>query len=162
MLEQAVRGVVRAKRSAHGRDRNALRLAIIPNEGHDFFAQVRIENRLDVAAMKGVCSLVVKTMPIDRIHAEKFYSSRIDKVRERADHALAFEFPLVASAGRKTKKRRAPMPVDDDAQLHAEPVRVPAMIFALHRSPSCLLRGEESMPVETAFRQLVCLQKNAF
>src|SRR5260370_6422860 len=135
VLEQAVRGVIRPKRSAHRRDRNALRLTIIPDKGHDFFPQVGIKNRLDIAAVKRVRSLVVKTLPIDRIYAEKLDSPCIDEIRERADHALAFELPLVARAGRKTKQRRAPMPVDHDAQLHSKPVRVPAVIFALHRSP---------------------------
>src|SRR5207253_5819145 len=132
VLKQAVRGVVRAKRSAHRCNRNALRLAMVPDKRHDLFAQVRIKDRLDVAAVKRVRSLVVKTVPIDRIHAEEFDSSCVDEIRERTDHALALELPLVAGAGRKTKQRRAPMPVNADAQLHAKPVRVPAVLFSLH------------------------------
>src|SRR5205807_4161820 len=66
VLKQAVRGVVRAKRSAHRCNRNALRLAMVPDKRHDLFAQVRIKDRLDVAAVKRVRSLVVKTVPIDR------------------------------------------------------------------------------------------------
>src|SRR6266704_4337026 len=136
VLEEAVCGVVRAKRSAHRRDRNALCLTIVPDEGHDLFTQIGIENGLDVAAVKRMRTLIVKAVPGDGIHGKEFDSSGIDEIRERADHALALELPLVAGAGRETKHRRAPMPVDDDAQLHAKPVRVPAVIFALHRSPS--------------------------
>src|SRR6267142_1970375 len=115
MLEEAVRGVVRAKRSAHRGDGNALCLAVVPNERNDFFTQVRIENGLDVAAVKWVCALVVEAEPIDRVHCEKFDSSGLDEISERADHALALEFPLVARAGRKTKERRAPMSEDNYA-----------------------------------------------
>src|SRR5713101_7347058 len=52
VLEEAVGGVVCAKGSAHRGDGNAWRLAIVPNERNNLFAQVRIENGLDVAAMK--------------------------------------------------------------------------------------------------------------
>src|SRR6267378_3026908 len=115
IVEEAVRGVVRAKRSAHRGDGNALCLAVVPNERNDFFTQVRIENGLDVAAVKWVCALVVEAEPIDRVHCEKFDSSGLDEISERADHALALEFPLVARAGRKTKERRAPMSEDNYA-----------------------------------------------
>src|SRR6266481_5273793 len=89
MLEKAVGGVVCAKRSAHCGDGNALRLAVVPDERDDLFTQVRIENGLDVAAVKWVRALVVK--------------------------ALALELPLVARAGRKTKERRAPVSEDNYA-----------------------------------------------
>src|ERR1700694_1128868 len=85
--------------------------------------------------MKRVRALVVKAVTIDRIHGENFDSSGFDEIRERADHALALELPLIAGAGREAQERRAPMTEDGDTQLHAEPVRVPAMIFTFHRLP---------------------------
>src|SRR5467141_4955814 len=153
VLEEAVGGVVRAKRSAHRRDRNALCLTIVPNKRDDLFPQVRIKNDLDVAAMKRVRALVVKTLPIDRIHGEKFDSSGFDEIRERADHALALELPLVAGAGREAQERWAPMTEDGDAQLHAEPVRVPAVIFTFHRLPlGCY--GEKRVCQRSGFRAI--------
>src|SRR5260370_22016016 len=108
VLEEGVRGVVRAKRSAHRGDGNALRLAIVPYKRNDLVSQVGIENGLDVAAVKWVRALVVKAVSIDRIHGEEFDSSRVDEIRERADHALPLKLPLVAGASRETKERRAP------------------------------------------------------
>src|SRR5258708_25704919 len=133
VLEEAVRSVVRAKRSAHRRDRNALCLTIVPNKRDDLFPQVRIKNDLDVAAMKRVRALIVKTLPIDRIHGEKFDSSGFDEIRERADHALALELPLVAGAGREAQERWAPMTEDAGGPPHAEAGRVPSVKFTFHR-----------------------------
>src|SRR5712691_622038 len=73
------------------------------------------------------------TETVDRIHAIKLELASVDKIGERANHRLAFELPFIAGAGGKADQRRAPMPVDDDAQLDAEPMRVPAVHFAFHR-----------------------------
>src|SRR5712664_592005 len=135
VLEEAVRSVVRAKRSTHRGDRNALCLTIVPNKWDDLFAQVRIKNDLDVTTMKRVRALVVKAVAVDGIQGEEFNSSGINEIRERGDHALALELPLVAGAGREAKERRTPVTEHGDAQLHTEPVRVPAVIFMFHRSP---------------------------
>jgi len=135
MLEEGVGRVVRAEGSAHRGDGNAGRLAIVPDEGHNFFTQVGIENGLHVAAVKRMRALVVKTVPVDRIHREEFDSSCVDEIPERADHALAFEFTLVAGAGRETQEWRAPMPVDDNSELDTEPVGIPSVIFTFHAWP---------------------------
>src|SRR6266436_7777330 len=98
-------------------------------------------------------ALVVKTLHVDRIHGEEFDSSGIDEIRERADHALAFELPLVAGTGRETQERRTPVTEDRDAQLHAEPVRVPAVIFTFHRLPlGCY--GEKRVCQRSSFRAI--------
>src|SRR5437016_13220442 len=104
MLEEAVRRVVRAKGSAHCGDGDSRRLAIVPNKRHDFFPQIGIENGLDVAAVKRVRALVVKTLTIDRIDGKEFDFPGVDEVRKSADHALTFEFPLVAGAGWESEK----------------------------------------------------------
>src|SRR6266567_1643588 len=135
MLKETVRGVVRAEGSAHGGDGDARRLTVVPDEGHDLFAQVGIEKRLDVAAMKWVHAFVVKAEPVDGIDAEEFDFSPIDEIRKSTDHALPFEFPLITRAGGKAHDRRAPVAVDNDTQFHAQPVRVPAVIFTFHRLP---------------------------
>ena len=143
--------MIRAKRGAHRRDRD-LRLAIAPDERDDFFAQIGIELRLDVAAMKGMRGLVVKALPVDGIDAIKFDAAGIDEIRERADQSLAFEFPFIAGAGRKTNDGRAPMAVHDDAEFPSEAVRIPAVIVALHegafRIPNSRSGVRESMPAE--------------
>src|SRR5260370_5622408 len=137
MLEEGVRGVVRAERSAHRGRGNALRLAIVPYKRNDLFSQVGIENGLDVAAVKWMRALVVKAVSIDRIHGEEFDSSGVDEIRERADHALPLKLPLVAGASRETKERRPPMSLDHDPQLHTQPVRHPPVIFTFHPAPLC-------------------------
>src|SRR5207249_11246026 len=109
--------MIRAKRCAHRGDDDALRLAIVPDEGHDLFAQIRVEHGLHVAAVERMPAFVVKAEPIDGIHRIEFDYAAVDEVAERAHHALAFEFPFIAGAGRKTKQGRAPVAVDHDAKL---------------------------------------------
>src|SRR6266404_2664830 len=131
MLEERVGGVIRAEGHAHGRDGD-LRLAIAPDEGHDFFAQIRIENGLHVAAMKGMRGLVVEGEAVDGIDAEEFHFAGVDEVAERANHALPLELPLVARGGGKADQGRSPVTVDDDAQFDPQARRMPPVIFALH------------------------------
>src|SRR6266446_212935 len=135
VLEKRIRGMVRAKGSAHRGDGDAGRLAVVPDEGNDFFAQIGIKNGLDVAAMKRMRAFIVETEPIDGIDGEEFYSSSVDEIRERADHALSFELHLVAGAGGKAQQRRAVMAINDHTELDTEARRVPAVIFAFHPIP---------------------------
>src|SRR6267142_822413 len=103
VLEERICSMVRAEGSAHRGDGDAGRLAVVPDEGNDFFTQVGVKNRLDVTAMKRMRALVVKAESIDGVNGEEFHSSGFNEVRQRADHALAFEFRLVAGAGGKTQ-----------------------------------------------------------
>jgi len=57
-----------------------LRLATAPDEGHDFFAKVGIEDRLDVATMKRVRRLVVEREAVDGVDAEEFYFAGVDEI----------------------------------------------------------------------------------
>src|SRR5271156_5446669 len=98
MLEQAIRRVVRAERSSHRGNRDAGRLAIVPDEGNHFLADVGVELRLHVAAMEWMSAFVIKPRPVHRIHAKKFHAACVNQRREAADEPLALEFPLVASA----------------------------------------------------------------
>src|ERR1700687_1737893 len=82
--------------------------------------------------MKGMRGLVVERKAVDGIDAEEFHFAGVDEVGERADHALAFEFPLVAGAGGKADERWPIMAVNHDAQFHAQTRRMPSVIFALH------------------------------
>src|SRR6266403_1116117 len=127
--------MVRAEGSAHGRDGDAWRLAVAPDEGNDFFAQVGVKNGLDVAAMKRMRVLVVKAESIDGVDGEEFHSSGVNEIREGPDHALAFELHFVAGTGGKAQQRRTVMAIDDHTELDAEPRRVPAVIFAFHPIP---------------------------
>src|SRR6267378_3707286 len=116
--------MVRAEGSAHRGDGDAGRLAIVPDKGNDFFAQIGVKNGLDVAAMKGMRAFIVKAEAINGVNGEEFYSSGVNEIREGPDHALAFELHLVAGAGGKAQQRRAVMAVDNHAELDAEPRRV--------------------------------------
>ncbi len=122
-------------------------MAIIPNERNDFFAEVGIENRLDVAAVKGVSGFVVKAETVDGIDGIKFNATCIDEIGEGANHALALEFKFIASTGGKTEERWAPMSVSDDTEIQAKAGRVPAVVFTFHARDlsSC---GKRSMPAE--------------
>src|SRR6266404_2311898 len=119
VLEKRIRGMVRAEGSAHGGDGDAGRLAVVPDEGNDFFTQIGVKNGLDVAAMKRMRAFIVETEAIDGVDGEEFHSSGVDEIRERADHALPFELHLVAGAGGKTQQRRTVMAIDDHAELDA-------------------------------------------
>ena len=152
MLEERVRRVVRAERSAHRGNDDALRLAIIPDEGHDLLPQIRVEHRLHVAAMKRMRGFVVEAVSVDGVHRVELDFAAIDEFAERLDHALVFEFPFVAAAGRESKQRRAPVAVHHDPKLQTNALGIPALIFAPH---CCLLlaAGRESMPAWAGSRQ---------
>src|SRR5690349_14922093 len=77
MFEERVCSVIGAEGSAHGGDGN-LRLAVVPDKGNDFFAQVRIELRLNVAAMERMSGLVVEALAVDGIDAVEFDAPCID------------------------------------------------------------------------------------
>src|SRR5882672_4928559 len=119
VLEQRICSMVRAEGSAHRGDDDAGRLAVVPDEGNDFFTQIRVKNGLDVAAMKRMRAFIVETEAIDGVDGEEFHSSGVDEIRERADHALPFELHLVAGAGGKTQQRRTVMAIDDHTELDA-------------------------------------------
>src|SRR5579863_10460941 len=147
MLEQRICGVIRAERGAHGRDGDALRLAIVPDEWHHFLAQVGIEHRLHVASMKRVRAFVIKAEAVDGIDGKKLQLAAIDKIRERADHGLPLKFPLISRTGGKTKQWRAIVAVHHYPELHAQALRIPAMEFTFHiKAASSKIGGTESMP----------------
>src|SRR6266404_5142537 len=145
MLEERVSRVIRAERHAHGRNAN-LRLATAPDERHDFFAQVRIEDGLHVAAMKRMRGFVVERKSVDGIDAEEFQFAGVDEIGQRADHPLAFQLELVTRARRKAQQRRSPVAVDDYTQFDAQARRMPAMNFALHDSAASVARALAGAP----------------
>src|SRR5215813_3377545 len=104
MLEKRIGSMIRAEGRAHGRNRN-LRLAIVPDEWDHFFAQIGIENGLNVTAVEGMRAFVVKAVTVDGINGIELDAAGIDKIGERADHSLPFKFPFVASAGGETEDR---------------------------------------------------------
>jgi hypothetical protein len=159
VFEQRIRCVIGAEGRTHGGNRQ-MRLTIVPDEGHDFLAQIRIEDGLHITAMERVRALVVETEAVDGIDGVELHAAGVDEIRERADHALAFQFPLIAGAGGKTEERRAPVPVNDNTKFDAQAGRVPTVVVALHEwNPSAL--RESSMPVETPEEQRVCSSQAA-
>src|SRR5271169_3079512 len=98
MFEERICGMVGAEGRAHSGDGDA-RLATLPNQRHHFFSEIRIENGLDIAAMKWMCAFIVKAQAIDGVYAVDLNAADIDEISERANHSLTFHFPLVASTG---------------------------------------------------------------
>src|SRR6266404_268223 len=146
LLEERIGIVIGAEGSAHGGDGDARRLTIVPDERDDFFAKVRIEYGLHVAAMKWMSSFIVKAQAVDGIHTVDLQLAAIDEIGERADHGLAFQFPFVAGAGREADQRRAIVAVNNNAEIEAQAVRIPAMDFTFHRRGLMEKAGSESMP----------------
>src|SRR6266568_3415301 len=146
MLEERVSRMIRPERCAHRGDGDSLRLAVVPDEGNHLLAQIGVEHRLHVAAVKRVRALVIETFTIDGIRGKEFDSSCVNEIRERSDHALAFELQFIPRAGRKPQQWRAPVAVNSHAKLNAQPRRMPAVIFAFHPCPLASCGGRESMP----------------
>jgi len=142
MLEEGVGGVIGAEGSAHGRNGDA-RLAVIPDEGNNFFAQVGIENRLDVTAVKGVSTFVVEAETVNGVDGIELDAAGIDEIGESANHALALEFEFIAGTGGKTEEWRAPMSIGNDAEIEAEAGRVPAVVFTFHAREPFVVREEK-------------------
>ena len=153
MLEQRIRGVVRAERRAHRGNRDPRALAIVPDERNNFLSKVGVKDGLHVTAVKRMRAFVVKTEPVDGINAEEFYFPAVDEIGQRTDHALTLEFRLVTRAGRKPKNRLSPMAVDNDAHVEAKPRRMPAVIFAFHNVPFVRRARRESMPAHPGWEQ---------
>src|SRR5258708_12830437 len=153
MLEERVRRVICAEGHAHRGDTD-LRLAIAPDKGHDFFAQVRIEDGLHIAAMKGMRGLVVEGKAVDGIDAEEFYFAGVDEIGERADHALAFELPLIAGGGGEAEQRRFPVALDDEAQFESQAWRMPPVKFPRHPTDPLALPQSRPLTLPAANRPL--------
>src|SRR5258708_31307267 len=152
MLEERIGGLICAEGSAHGGDGDGLGLAIGVDERHDLCGQVGIEHGLDVAAVKWVRGFVVEPVSVDRIDAIELDLAAVDKIGERADHALAFELPFIASAGGKSDERRSPMAKNDYAHLDAGPRRMPAVRFTFHR-PCLMCRRRDKMTYKHFLRR---------
>ena len=119
MTEEGVGGVIGAEGSAHSGDGDA-GLAVIVDEGDDFLSEVGIEDGLYIAAMKRMRAFVVKAETVDGVDGVELDAASVDEFGKGADHGLAFEFPLVTSAGGKTENGRAPVAVGNDAKIEAE------------------------------------------
>ena len=118
MLEQSIRRMVSAERSSHRGNRNARRLAVVPDERHHFLAHVSIKLRLHVAPVKRMRALIVKPRPVHRIHAEKFHAPGVNQrlERRRSFLALSSSHSSPALVG-KSHQRRTPVPVHHHAHI---------------------------------------------
>src|ERR1700722_11784364 len=81
-------------------------------------------------------SLIIKTRSVDRVHAEHFHATRLDKIPQRPDHPLILKLPLVPRARQKPDQRLAIMPIHHHTHVPANPGRIPPVIFPLHASPN--------------------------
>ena len=82
--------------------------------------------------MERVRAAVAERIAVVDVDAERLHAAGVDVLADRADHALPFVFFFVAAARRKHDHRRPPMAEDDDAHVTADPIGVPAIIFASH------------------------------
>ena len=116
---------------------------MIPDEGNNFFAEIGIENGLDVTAVKGVSTFVVEAETVDGVDGIELDAAGVDEIGESADHALALEFEFIAGTGGETEKRRAPMSIGNDTEVQAEAGRVPAVVFTFHAKEPFVMREEK-------------------
>ena len=119
VFEERVCSVICAEGGTHGGDSD-LGLTIVPDERNDFLPEIGIKDRLHVAAMKRMCSFVIKAQAVDGIDRVDLHAAGINEIRQRADHTLAFEFPFVSGAGGEAEKGRSPVAVGDHPEFEAE------------------------------------------
>ena len=135
MLEQRVRGMIRAERRAHRPDGDVVGSGVLADEWDRFVADVLVVLPLHPAAMKRMRAGVGERIGVVQIHRVGLHASGVDVLRDRVDEPLPLVFALVAAARRKQDHRRPPVAVDDDRHVTSEPRRVPAVHLAPHARP---------------------------
>src|SRR5207245_3036427 len=98
----------------------------------DVACHVGIVLRLQPAAVEGVLALVAERIALHAVDAEDSDSPRIQIRAESANHALTFLLMLVAATGGEGEDGHAVMPVNIDAHVAAETVRVPMLMVTMH------------------------------
>src|SRR6202022_3807188 len=90
---------------------------------------------------------VVKPMMIHGVYSEKFNSACVNKIGQRADHALIFQLPFIPCARGESHQRRPPMAVDHHPKADFQPWGMPPVILAFHECPLhnrlCMIKGAE-------------------
>src|SRR3954447_9960570 len=132
MFEERVGGVIRPERRSHRPDRGVGRLAVVARERDHLVADVGVVLVLHPAAVERMRVAIAERVAVVDVDAEGFDFPRLDELAHRVDQPLPFIFFFVTAAGREQNHRRAPMAVHDQAEFSAEPVGVPAVIFASH------------------------------
>src|SRR5205807_5458001 len=132
MLEEGVGRVIGAERCAVGGDRDARRLAHGVDEWEDFAGHVVVVLRLQPAAVKRMRAFVAERIALHAVDAEDSDSPRVQVRAESANHALTFLLMLVAATGGEGKDGHAVMPINIDAHVAAETVRIPIVMVAVH------------------------------
>src|SRR5206468_11291455 len=146
MLEEGVSRVIGAERCAVGGDRDARRLAHGVDEWEDFAGHVVIVLRLQPAAVKRMRAFVAERIALHAVDAEDSDSPRVQIRSESANHALTFLLMLVAATGGESKDGHAVMPVNIDAHVAAETVRVPTLMVAVHGWRAYRVGGRAQAP----------------
>src|SRR3954469_9738880 len=132
MFEERVGGVIRPERRSHRPDRGVGRLAVVARERDHLVADVGVVLVLHPAAVERMRVAIAERVAVVDVDAEGFDFPRLDELAHRLDQPLPFIFFFVTTAGREQNHRRAPMAGHDQAEFSAEPVGVPAVIFASH------------------------------
>ena len=124
--------MVRAERGADRPDADVLGAAVGSHERNHLVPNVLVVLVLHPASMKRMRAAVRERVAVVDVDAVQLDAPGFDRIAEPVDHALPIELPLVAAAGREHDHRRPPASVDDDAELAAEAVGIPAVIVAPH------------------------------
>ena len=102
------------------------------DERDDFVADVAVELRLHVTAVRRMRGAVVERLLIGASHREQLDSPGIDEVAESGNHALLFHLVFVAPAGRESDQWRAPVTKHQNSHLAIEMGGMPPVILAVH------------------------------
>jgi hypothetical protein len=113
-------------------DADVRRLAIVPDERNQLANHVLVVLTLHPAPMQRVRSAVAKRIRVVDVDAVEFHAAGINRIGQRGEHTLAFEFPLVAARRREYDGGRTPVSADENAHRATETFRVPAMIRVTH------------------------------
>ena len=132
MLEESVGRVIGTERCAQRGNPDARRLALRVDERENFVSYIGVVLRLHPASMERMRSLVCERIALHAVDAEDSDSPLVDVRSEGANHALTFLLPLVAHASGKGEDGRAVIPVNSDAHVPIETVRVPTLMVTMH------------------------------
>ena len=132
MFEESVGRVKGAERCAERGNPDARRLALGIDERENFVRHIGVVLRLHPAPMKRVRSFVLERIAVHAVDAEDSDASLLQVGVEGANHALTFHLPLVAAARREREDGPAVIPVNGNAHVAIETVRVPTLMVTMH------------------------------
>ena len=132
MFEERVGRVIGTERCAQRGNSDAGCLALRVDERKNFVRHIGVVLRLHPAPMERVRAFVCERIALHAIDAEDSDSPLLDVRGEGANHALAFHFPFVATAGREGEDGPAVISVNGNTHVSIETVRIPNLMVTMH------------------------------